>query len=498
MLTPPSRSRPRPSLSRGSITAASRGRFDTISLPVSFSNQRKPGICRDAPCRMPAWAAGVVDGRPVCQPRMVWLPDRSQCPMVGRLPARTAQRSTGSATPSSCTISMPGSVPGRGRRKVRNRPPAWRACRRRTARIRRLASLTNVSSVPLSAIQSRIAAKTTARIAATTRVGRPLIRFAGSSSSATTMTTTWATTPSSMAPQPPSAVTPTSSSGRSTAPTAATSTTRPSVSTMSALATPGISHSVTVSTTNVTRALRNTARIRLQDPAPPEERTQVTAPVPGGIRRDARTYGHWKTIAQLPVAVPATLSTTRHVSPSRADWQSCSMEVTGFFTAIIIGLIIGALGRLVVPGKQNIPIWLTLLIGVVAALLGTLLAGALGVADTPGIDWIELILQIGFAAVGVAIVAGMQSSPPIAVTAGDGTVRPRPPSYRTAPAAAWRTGGLRATQGCSVRCDPPGGRRRLRRTRQAETPRAPGPHRRPGPNRPTTSSPSSRPAASRR
>jgi uncharacterized membrane protein YeaQ/YmgE (transglycosylase-associated protein family) len=84
------------------------------------------------------------------------------------------------------------------------------------------------------------------------------------------------------------------------------------------------------------------------------------------------------------------------------------MEVTGFFTALIIGLIIGALGRLVVPGKQNIPIWLTLLIGVVAALVGTLLAGLLDVADTPGIDWIELILQVGFAAAGVAIIAGVR------------------------------------------------------------------------------------------
>ncbi|MEW2427148.1 GlsB/YeaQ/YmgE family stress response membrane protein [Micromonospora sp. NPDC047644] len=82
------------------------------------------------------------------------------------------------------------------------------------------------------------------------------------------------------------------------------------------------------------------------------------------------------------------------------------MEISGFFAAIIIGLVIGALGRLVVPGKQNIPIWLTLLIGVVAALLGTLVAGALGVDETSGIDWIELLLQVAFAAVGVAIVAG--------------------------------------------------------------------------------------------
>jgi uncharacterized membrane protein YeaQ/YmgE (transglycosylase-associated protein family) len=85
------------------------------------------------------------------------------------------------------------------------------------------------------------------------------------------------------------------------------------------------------------------------------------------------------------------------------------MEVTGFFTAIIIGLIIGALGRLVVPGRQNIPIWLTLLIGVVAAILGTLVAGAFGVADTRGVDWIELILQVAFAAVGVAIAGGVSA-----------------------------------------------------------------------------------------
>jgi uncharacterized membrane protein YeaQ/YmgE (transglycosylase-associated protein family) len=79
------------------------------------------------------------------------------------------------------------------------------------------------------------------------------------------------------------------------------------------------------------------------------------------------------------------------------------VEVTGFITAIIIGLVIGALGRLVVPGKQNIPIWLTLVIGVLAAVIGTFLATAFDVAETPGIDWIELALQIGLAAVGVIL-----------------------------------------------------------------------------------------------
>jgi uncharacterized membrane protein YeaQ/YmgE (transglycosylase-associated protein family) len=85
------------------------------------------------------------------------------------------------------------------------------------------------------------------------------------------------------------------------------------------------------------------------------------------------------------------------------------MHVSGIITAIIIGLIIGALGRLVVPGKQNIAIWLTLVIGVVAALIGTFIAQAIGVANTRGIDWIELILQIALAAGGVALVAGAQA-----------------------------------------------------------------------------------------
>ncbi|SNY37632.1 GlsB/YeaQ/YmgE family stress response membrane protein [Paractinoplanes atraurantiacus] len=84
------------------------------------------------------------------------------------------------------------------------------------------------------------------------------------------------------------------------------------------------------------------------------------------------------------------------------------MEISGIITAIIIGLIVGALGRLVVPGKQNIPIWLTIVIGIVAALIGTFIAAAIGVDDTRGIDWIELIIQVVLAAVGVSLVAGLR------------------------------------------------------------------------------------------
>ena len=44
---------------------------------------------------------------------------------------------------------------------------------------------------------------------------------------------------------------------------------------------------------------------------------------------------------------------------------------------LIVGLIVGALGRAVVPGKQSMPIWLTLLIGVGSLLLAGLVFNGL-------------------------------------------------------------------------------------------------------------------------
>ncbi|HEU5471750.1 MAG TPA: GlsB/YeaQ/YmgE family stress response membrane protein [Actinophytocola sp.] len=83
------------------------------------------------------------------------------------------------------------------------------------------------------------------------------------------------------------------------------------------------------------------------------------------------------------------------------------MTVTGIIMAIIVGLIVGALGRLVLPGRQNIPVWLTIVVGIVAALLGTALARAIGIPTaTSGIDWLELLVQVILAAVGVALVSG--------------------------------------------------------------------------------------------
>ena len=84
-------------------------------------------------------------------------------------------------------------------------------------------------------------------------------------------------------------------------------------------------------------------------------------------------------------------------------------------SALFAGLVVGALGRLVVPGRQPIGCLFTVLIGVVGAVAGTAIARA------AGFDWwlIVLACQVGVAAVGVAIVAGTMRRP-----------RYRPPSLR--------------------------------------------------------------------
>ena len=73
------------------------------------------------------------------------------------------------------------------------------------------------------------------------------------------------------------------------------------------------------------------------------------------------------------------------------------MEIIGL---LIAGLIIGLLGKFVAPGaRDNTPLWLTVLCGIVGVLIGYYLAAALGVESTRGIDWIRWIISIILAAV---------------------------------------------------------------------------------------------------
>jgi uncharacterized membrane protein YeaQ/YmgE (transglycosylase-associated protein family) len=84
------------------------------------------------------------------------------------------------------------------------------------------------------------------------------------------------------------------------------------------------------------------------------------------------------------------------------------MTIHSVLGAIVIGLVVGALARLVLPGKQPISILLTMLIGIVSAFIGTALARAMGIPiDTTGIDWGELIVQVVVAVLGVALATAL-------------------------------------------------------------------------------------------
>jgi uncharacterized membrane protein YeaQ/YmgE (transglycosylase-associated protein family) len=86
------------------------------------------------------------------------------------------------------------------------------------------------------------------------------------------------------------------------------------------------------------------------------------------------------------------------------------MTIESIIGAVIIGAVIGAIGRLLLPGRQAIGWILTIVVGIVAALIGTAIAQVLGVATTNGIDWIELVMQVVLAVIGVGLVAGLKRS----------------------------------------------------------------------------------------
>ncbi len=78
--------------------------------------------------------------------------------------------------------------------------------------------------------------------------------------------------------------------------------------------------------------------------------------------------------------------------------------VVDIIVLIIIGAIIGLLGKLVAPGdKDNIPIWLTVLCGIGGVLLGYAIYSAFGGDGSNGIDWTRWVVAIITSAVLVVI-----------------------------------------------------------------------------------------------
>ncbi|MPY78634.1 MAG: GlsB/YeaQ/YmgE family stress response membrane protein [Actinophytocola sp.] len=82
------------------------------------------------------------------------------------------------------------------------------------------------------------------------------------------------------------------------------------------------------------------------------------------------------------------------------------MTISGLLSAVLVGLVIGALARLILPGRQAIGLLATIAVGILAALVGTWLTNQMGIGDAKGYDLFELIVQVALAVIGVGLVAG--------------------------------------------------------------------------------------------
>jgi len=82
------------------------------------------------------------------------------------------------------------------------------------------------------------------------------------------------------------------------------------------------------------------------------------------------------------------------------------MQILGL---IVIGLIIGAIARLVLPGRQAIGIGWTLLLGVAGALVGGIAASAIGTGDIFELNFLGTVVGVVAAAlfIGAADRAGL-------------------------------------------------------------------------------------------
>lgn len=78
--------------------------------------------------------------------------------------------------------------------------------------------------------------------------------------------------------------------------------------------------------------------------------------------------------------------------------------------ALIAGTVLGYLGKLLLPGRQDIPAWATIGAGIVAALLGGLIATWFGWGETAGIDWLRHGIQVVLAIIAIWAVARLFSS----------------------------------------------------------------------------------------
>lgn len=76
---------------------------------------------------------------------------------------------------------------------------------------------------------------------------------------------------------------------------------------------------------------------------------------------------------------------------------------------IVFGLVVGALARLIKPGRQHLSVVMTLLVGLAGSVIGGLIANLLGTGDIFELNLLGAIVAIISAVVLLGIAEGVAS-----------------------------------------------------------------------------------------
>lgn len=83
------------------------------------------------------------------------------------------------------------------------------------------------------------------------------------------------------------------------------------------------------------------------------------------------------------------------------------IQILGF---IVVGLVIGALARLIKPGKQRLSLLMTLVLGCVGALIGGIVAALLGTGGLSEINFLGFVVAVIAAVLLIGAAEGTSSS----------------------------------------------------------------------------------------
>jgi len=102
-------------------------------------------------------------------------------------------------------------------------------------------------------------------------------------------------------------------------------------------------------------------------------------------------------------------------SPPPSGFEGGGATVIGtILAALVAGAIVGPLARLVLPGKQDLGVLPTVVLGAIGSLIGAFIYyKATGVSDTLGIDWTSGLIGVVVAAaliVGYGMLSGSRQT----------------------------------------------------------------------------------------